>query len=222
MAISALFWRSINLLRSKETRAASQFTSNWGLVRLYKKYTDNVTIRQSVVANLSERYVSPSFDLSRLPVDLSKRVTTTAEFKERAAREVITEQKQTQSYREFVRDTYIKIGPKYRNLSGYEQQLARPSISDESKLHVFWITSSFVMLFAGILSSLGMGASIHDKWGQVDEWAKTALKICSGVAITGAVGLCTHPFKYAIANVASYTFRFFSAWMDYSGRIDGK
>jgi hypothetical protein len=67
MAISTLFWRPVNLFRSRETRARSKHTSIWGLARIYKKHR---YYWHDVAANIENRTLTGNLTMkqaSKLP-----------------------------------------------------------------------------------------------------------------------------------------------------------
>ncbi|MFA4966719.1 MAG: hypothetical protein WC624_00660 [Candidatus Margulisiibacteriota bacterium] len=82
MGLSTVFWRPVNLFRSKETRAASPHTSNWGLVKIFYHGQDN-SVKSAVVSNLSRRIDSGKLSLeeaSMLPLDLIKKAIINSSY----------------------------------------------------------------------------------------------------------------------------------------------
>jgi hypothetical protein len=70
MALSTLFWRPVNLFRSREIRAWSKHTSIWGLGRIHKK---SHAYSYPVVANIKQRTLTgnlPMEQAAKLPLSL--------------------------------------------------------------------------------------------------------------------------------------------------------
>ncbi|MDD5382808.1 MAG: hypothetical protein PHH60_04040 [Candidatus Margulisbacteria bacterium] len=82
MGLNTVFWRPVNLFRSKETRAMSPHTSNWGLAKIFYRSQDN-TVKAAVINNLAQRINSgelPVAEASRLPLDLIKKAVAASPY----------------------------------------------------------------------------------------------------------------------------------------------
>ena len=75
MAVSTVFWRPINLLRSQSIRANSEHTSIWGLGRIYRRESSlKASILDNVINRIAGKDLSVNGILS-LPKDLIAKLT---------------------------------------------------------------------------------------------------------------------------------------------------